>query len=232
VTSRIRAAVAPSRVHRSLGAEAQRVVELFLHHVHDDHPRAHRSAEDRGREPHPAGPVHGEPFAGLERRAARQRVPGGRDPAAETRGDGGCQAQGQAREVVVEGNGHVFGEGAGIDEARQALVRAGVAVARMAGRAGPAGEDEGCHDDVADAVRRARPGLHHLAAIFVAADLTGLHPGMLARPAVPVRTADAAGQHLQDHAVNGARGVGDGFEREVRVVGAQDRRPHPSISTR
>ncbi len=45
--------------------------------------------------------------------------------------------------------------------------------------------------------------------IFVPRDRPGLDPGMLAHPAVPVRPADAAGQHPQHHAVRRADGVGD-----------------------
>src|SRR5690606_21062397 len=120
-----------------------------------------------------------------------------------------------AGEIVGARDRNVFGIGARLDKARQALVLAGVRFARLALRAGAAGQDEGRDDLVADGPAGARAGLDHLAAIFVAENLARLHARMLADPAVPVRPADAAGEHLQNDAILLAFGVRHVLDDEI-----------------
>ena len=220
--------VAVAGVDGGVGAEGEGVVELLLDDVDDDDPGAERLGDEQRREADAAGAVDREPLAGPDVGAAGQRVPGGGGAAAEGGGDGRRHALGQAREIVGEGHRDVFGEGAGLDEAGQALVGAGVLVAGLAGRALAAGEDEGGDDAVADLPRRERPGLDDLAAIFVARDLAGLHAGVLAGPAVPVGPADAAGEGVEHDAVGLAGRVGDVLEGEVGVVFAEDGGAHGS----
>ena len=222
--------VAGAGIDRGVGAEGEGVVELFLDDVDDDDAGADRPGDEQRREADAAGAVDGEPFAGVEVGAAGEGVPCGGGAAAEGGGGGRRHALGQAGEVVGEGDGDELGEGAGLDEAGKALVGAGVLVAGLAGRALAAGEDEGGDEAVADLPRREGTGLDDLAAVLVAGDLAGLHPRVLAGPAVPVGAADAAGEDLEDDAVGLADGRGDVLEREVGVVLSQDRGAHGSPS--
>ena len=60
----------------------------------------------------------------------------------------------------------------------------------------------------------------------LAGDVARFHLGVFADPAVPVAAADAAGQHLQHHAIGLACGVGNGFQRQRRAVSAKDGGAH------
>ena len=230
---RVRSRIAPggvagAGVDGGVGAEGEGVVELLLHDVDDDDAGAEGLGDEQRREADAAGAVDGEPLAGMQVGAAGEGVPGGGGAAAEGGGDGRRHGLGQAGEVVGEGDGDELGEGAGLDEAGEALVGAGVLVAGLAGRALAAGEDEGGDEAVADLPRRERAGLDDLAAVLVARDLAGLHPRVLAGPAVPVGAADAAGEGLEDDAVGLAGRGGGVLEGEVGVVFAEDGGAHGS----
>ena len=73
--------------------------------------------------------------------------------------------------------------------------------------------------------------LDHLAAVLVAGYLPGLHPRVLAGPAVPVGAADAAGEDVQHHAVGLGVRLGPRLDRQVVVVSAEHRGAHGQPSS-
>jgi hypothetical protein len=110
---------------------------------------------------------------------------------------------------VVERNGDVLGESTRLAEAWQALVGTGVGMARLTRRTRSASQDEGRDQTFADAMRGSGTSLDHLAAVFVATDLARLDARVFARPAMPVRPADAAAKYLEHHTIFGTNRIGN-----------------------
>ncbi len=173
--------------------------------------------------------MDGEPFARLQGGSASKGMERGGDAAPKAGGEGRGQAFRQAGQVVGMRDRDVFGIGTAVTEAGDALAATGGGLSRATLGAVAAGQDEGGDDAVALAPFRQRPGLDDLAAVFMSRDVAGLHLRMLADPTVPVASADAAGQGLQDYAISFADRVGDGFQAERFAVGTKDGGAHHDL---
>jgi hypothetical protein len=64
------------------------------------------------------------------------------------------------------------------------------------------------------------------------ADLPRFDAGMLARPAMPIRAADATGMHFENNAILGAFRISDLFNRQILVVFSQNGCAHGLLPTK
>src|SRR5580692_3057084 len=185
-----------------------------------DDVRSHGGRDVDRRETDATAPVDDYPFAGLHLRAIDDAVKRGHEATAQR----GCldevNAVGQIDQVHVgKRHRHKVTESAGVREARQQRRDAyvGLAVATILAGA------------VALAERNDHPlalfEIAHVLAYFfddaselMSEDRAGLsretHPGPVARPCVPVGTADAVGLDAHDGASGRAFGIGNGFNDE------------------
>jgi hypothetical protein len=221
-------------VDRGRRTEPSGKIQLVVDHVDHHDPRAKRATQKQRRQADPAAADHREPFARRKRRAARERVPRRGDPAAKRGGDLGRHGVGQGRQVGIGmADRHVFRECALRGEARQHLAGTGRLLARRAIRAGAAGQDEGRDHPIPDApALHAVAHGHDLAAEFVPGHMRQVHIGVRPGPDVPVRPADAAGQHAQHHAIGRGCGVVARRDLERRAPRGQQRSAHQRISIR
>ena len=218
VISTIRAATSPlARIDRRLGPQRQRMRQPLRHHIHHDHPRAQGPAQDQQhRQPDAAGAMHRQPFARLHRRAPGQRMPGRRHPAPQPRRQHRRQAFGQA----APGYAHAaprhirHRRPARQSPARRCALQVVVWPDRHSGHS-PQDRMNGAITRSPTRHLRQRPGLDHLAAIFMPRNVRPASPSDARPPSRASRPADAAGQHLQHHAIGLANRIRHGLDRQI-----------------
>ena len=173
--------------------------------------------------------MHGKPLARLQGRPAGQRMKGRGHPAAQARRQSRGQAFGQARKVMGMGGADIFGIGARLAKARHPLRPAGGGLSRLALGALTTRQDKGRNHPIPDPPFRQRPGLHHLAAIFMARDGAQFHLGMLAHPAMPIAATNATGQDLQHNPIGFADRIRHGFQGQIGVILTDDGGAHAAL---
>lgn len=181
-----------------------------------------------------AGPVHHQPFAGLQSAAIGDGPPRRGDPASDSCSGNEPESVGKSHEIeLCPGDGHELGEGSPGRETDHVLISTDRGRTRSAIGADPTAENERRRDAISNR-ERSTGGAHryHLARKFVAHHVRQHDIGIDAFPRMVIGTAHTTRPHCYHHPVCRAGRIGNVDHRNRAVEHLEQARSHRQLPTR
>ena len=180
-----------------------------------------------------AGPVHHQPFAGLQSAAISDGPPRRGDPASDSCGGNESESVGQSHKIeLCPRDGHELGEASPRRETDHMLVSTDRGRTRSAIGAGPTAENERRRHAISDRERSTGSAhRNHLARKFVAHHVWQHDIGIDAFPRMVIGTAHTTRPHRYHHPVCRAGRIGNVDHRDWAVEHLEHARSHRQLPT-